>query len=80
MTAPTHGFGRLRRRACAAVATASCIACSSIVVIIFAFMSFNFAQATGIDDESGTYTRVRQNNLTRPHAGDTYVFLLPSGL
>jgi len=43
-------------------------------------MSFNFAQATGIDDESGTYTRVRQNKLTRPHAGDTYVFLLPSGL
>jgi hypothetical protein len=78
MTAPTHGFGRLRRRACEAVATASCIACSSIVVIIFAFMSINFAQATGIDDESGTYRRVR--NLARPRAGDTYVFLLPSGL
>jgi len=43
-------------------------------------MSINFAQATGIDDESGTYTRVRQFNLARPRAGDTYVFLLPSGL
>jgi len=43
-------------------------------------MSFDFAQATGIDDESGTYTHVRQINPTRPHAGDTYVFLLPSGL